>query len=91
MKTVESIRNSNSETKTVEYSKLANELTIMAYELAGSSSFLGRFVSEMELCCEKIKSVDCEYTAYAEAHVVEVFFKKIEGIKSGKLSMRDLI
>ncbi len=89
MTTVESIRTSNSENKTAEYLKLANELTVKAYELAGTSSFLGRFVNEMELLCNK--SVDCEFTAYRNAVAVEVWFTKLEGIKSGKLKMSDVL
>lgn len=89
MTTVESIRTSNSDTKTSEYVKLANELTVKAYELAGSSSFLGRFVNEMELICAK--AVDCEYTAYRNAHAVEVWFGKIDGLKSGRLRISDIV
>lgn len=89
MSQVESIRVSKSENKISEYSKVANELTVKAYELAGKSSFLGRFVNEMEILCAK--SVDCEYAAYSNAHAVEVWFSKIEGLKSGKLKMSDLM
>lgn len=91
MKTVEEIRVSNSVTKTIDYCQLANELTIKSYELIGSSTFLGRFVSEMETICERMKSRDSEFMLYRDALAVEIWFSKIEGIKSSKLTMKDLI
>jgi hypothetical protein len=89
--TVESIRVSQSETKSLDYINLAEKLTMRAYELAGSSSFLGRFVSEMELLCQSIKYRDNEFSIYKDSLAVEVWYNKIEGVKTGKLTMRDLI
>jgi hypothetical protein len=88
MKTVELIKQSNSNQKTQDYLKLANELTVKAYQLADGNPFLGRFINEMEILCHK--SVDCEYAAYTNAHAVEVWFTKINGLKSGKLKLSDL-
>ena len=91
MKTVDLIFNSKSENKIKEYVDIANELTIKAYQLVGNSSFLSRFVIDMENICESIKTRDNEYMIYRDALAAEIIYSKLEGIKSGKLSMRDLI
>lgn len=89
MKTVEEIRTSNSVDKTSEYKSLMNELLIKAHSLYGKNPFLGRFVEEMEIISNG--SSDCEYTAYTNANAVEIWFNKLRGVVSGKLTLGDLL
>ena len=91
MTTVEAIRTSTSNTKTSAYINLAKQLLEKANEIADSSKFLqDKMLKEVAFYFRKAESADCEYTAYVNAHAAEVWYSKLDGIISGKLSMKDL-
>lgn len=91
MTTVNQIQQSSIENKSALYLQLAQELAEKSQSLIGSSSFLNRMHSDLMSHFRNCESADCEFSAYREAIAVEVWFTKIEGLKTGKLKFSDVI
>lgn len=87
----ESIRTSSESNKGNAYVSAAKEFARKAKELAGSSNFLNRFADEVCKSMRKAESADCEYTAYTACNAAEIWLSKIEGVKTGKIRMSDLM
>jgi hypothetical protein len=90
MKTA-TIQESNSDNKVNEYINLARQLAVQAKELAGQSAFLGRMLNDVVSHFRACEQADCEFTAYRECLATEEWFNKIEGLKTGRLKISDLI
>lgn len=85
------IQQSNSDNKFAQYVELSRELAGKAKELAGQSSFLGRMLNDVINHFRACEQADCEFTAYRECLACEEWFSKIEGLKTGRLKISDLI
>ena len=90
MKT-ETIRTSGTYNKGEQYLALCREIVGKAQELAGTSTFLGRMVDDVVNHFRACEQADCEYTAYRECLACETWFDKIEGLKTGRLKLSDVI
>lgn len=92
MKTVEQIRTSTESNKSELYLNLSKSIAAKANEIADENKFIQRKMKEeVLLSFRKCESADCEYTSYINAHATEIWFSKLEGVISGKLTMRDLL
>lgn len=91
MKNTTNIQQSSSDNKFSQYVELARELAGKATELAGQSSFLGRMLNDVINHFRACEQADCEFTAYRECLATEEWYNKIEGLRTGRLKISDLI
>ena len=91
MTTTAQIQSSDSDNKLQQYIDHARYLVGKAKELAGSSTFLNRMLDDAINHFRACEQADCEFTAYVECHATEEWYNKIEGLKTGKLKISDLL
>lgn len=74
------IAESNSKNKSSEYLALANELLLDAQETAQETGnfFVSKIADEIKTLFNKVKTADCEYTAYANCNALEIWHNQIQ-------------
>ena len=87
----ESILNSGARNTVEQFINASREFVVKAKSIAGDSGFLNRMVNDVVESWRAAEQSDCEYAAYRACLAAEHHYNNIEGLKSGRIKISDLM